>query len=180
MANHSAEYPEGVLNKDVLKSFMSISGSDSNPTWTRGYERIPDNWYRRNTLDAYTIPYFLADILYFTETVPEINLVGCNQGKVDTFLTIDPDVLSNGAYTADQVAKNPLCFATEFARAELPVLTGLSGLVLNPLTKLLNSVTGGMNCASIGSVNTSALAICPGFSLYGGPTAPVAPGAIQS
>jgi hypothetical protein len=30
MANKSAEYPEGVLNKQVLKSFMSITGSDSN------------------------------------------------------------------------------------------------------------------------------------------------------
>ncbi len=30
MANHSAEYPEGVLNKDVLKSFMSISGPENN------------------------------------------------------------------------------------------------------------------------------------------------------
>jgi hypothetical protein len=180
MANHSTEYPEGVLNQDVLKSFMAISGSDSNPVWKRGYERIPDNWYRRNTLDAYTIPYFLADILYFAETVPEILTVGCNQGKVDTFLTIDPDVISNGAYTAAQVAKNPLCFATEFAKAELPALTGLTGATLNPLLNSLNSVVGSMDCASIGSVNTSALAVCPGFSLYGGPAAAVAPGAIQS
>ena len=30
MANKSSEYPEGVLNKDVLKSFMSITGSDAN------------------------------------------------------------------------------------------------------------------------------------------------------
>ena len=112
--------------------------------------------------------------------MPEINLVGCNQGKVDTFLTIDPDTLSNGAYTAAQVAKSPLCFATEFALAELPGLTGLSSIVLAPLTKVFNSVTSGMNCASIGNVNTSALAACPGFTLYGGPTAPVAPGAIQS
>lgn len=121
-----------------------------------------------------------SDILYFTETVPEINLVGCNQGKVDTFLTIDPSTLSNGAYTAAQVAKNPLCFATEFALAELPALTGLSSAVLAPLTKVFDSVTSGMNCQAIGSVNTSALSVCPGLSLYGGPKAPVAPGAIQS
>ena len=30
MANKSAEYPEGVLNQQVLKSFMSITGTDSN------------------------------------------------------------------------------------------------------------------------------------------------------
>ena len=30
MANKSAEYPEGILNKDVLKNFMSIYGDDDN------------------------------------------------------------------------------------------------------------------------------------------------------
>lgn len=55
MANHSAEAPEGILSRDVLNSFMSISGSEANPVWTRGHERIPENWYRRNTLDAYTV-----------------------------------------------------------------------------------------------------------------------------
>lgn len=44
MANKSAEYPEGVLNKDVLKSFMSITGPENNLKWTKGNERIPDNW----------------------------------------------------------------------------------------------------------------------------------------
>ena len=27
------------------------------PVWTPGHEQIPDNWYKRNTADAYTIPY---------------------------------------------------------------------------------------------------------------------------
>jgi len=75
MANHTATYPEGVLNKEVLKSFMSISGPENNAShqalitrlltemltvpqlkWTPGHERIPDNWYRRNALDPYGIP----------------------------------------------------------------------------------------------------------------------------
>lgn len=30
MANKSAEYPEGILNKATLKSFMSIHGTDEN------------------------------------------------------------------------------------------------------------------------------------------------------
>ncbi|KAK0262779.1 hypothetical protein LTS09_002754 [Friedmanniomyces endolithicus] len=182
MANHSAEYPEGVLNKDVLKSFMSISGPENNLVWTPGHERIPSNWYRRNTADAYTIPYFETDILYFTSSNPQLNLVGCNEGKVDTYQNIDASTLSNGAYTAAQAAANPIRFATEFALAELPGLTGLSltSGVLGSLTSVLSSVTKNLGCKAIGSVNTTALALCPGFSLYGGPTAPVAPGAIQS
>lgn len=57
MSNKSAEYPEGVLNKNVLKSFMSYSGPENNLTHTPGYERIPDNWYKRNPSDEYSIPY---------------------------------------------------------------------------------------------------------------------------
>ncbi|KAK5714312.1 hypothetical protein LTR17_017243 [Elasticomyces elasticus] len=180
MANHTAEYPEGRLNKEVLKSFMSIQGPEDNLKWVPGNERIPNNWYRRNTLDAYTIPYFNTDVLYFASTNPELLLVGCNEGKVDTYQHIDASTLSNGAYTAAQAASNPICFATEFARLEIPALTGLASTLLSPLTNVLNTVSKNLNCAKIGSVNTTALALCPGFSLYGGPTAAVAPGAIQS
>ena len=94
---------------------------------------------------------------------------------MNSYNTIDAETLSDGAYTAQQAAQNPLCFATEFLKAELPGLTGLNLLsgALSPVLNLLNSVTGGLDCAAIGSVNTSALTACPGFSLYGGPTAPV-------
>ena len=53
MSNKSAAYPEGVLNKAVLKSFMAITGPENNLKWTKGYERIPDNWYKRNDADQY-------------------------------------------------------------------------------------------------------------------------------
>ena len=62
MANKSAEYPEGILNQDVLKSFFSISGNSGSFTWTPGNERIPDNWYKRAIGDEYTIPYFALDL----------------------------------------------------------------------------------------------------------------------
>ncbi|KAK4553340.1 hypothetical protein LTR86_009640 [Recurvomyces mirabilis] len=180
MANHSAEYPEGRLNKDVLKSFYSVTGDSNSLKWTPGHEQIPYNWYRRNTADAYTIPYFLTDILYFSITNPQINSVGCNQGRVDSYNTIDAATLSNGAYTAAQAAANPVCFATEFAIAEIPSLTGLPATAVAPLTKTLQGLTSGLNCKAIGSVNQTALSVCPGFAFYGGPTGPVAPGAIQS
>ena len=58
MANKSEENPEGVLNKEVLKSFMAIYGDDEeNLHWKRGYERFPDNFYKRNPTDEYSIPY---------------------------------------------------------------------------------------------------------------------------
>lgn len=57
MANKSAEYPEGILNKNVLKSFMAIYGEEDNLYWKQGWERFPDNWYKRNPTDEYSVPY---------------------------------------------------------------------------------------------------------------------------
>ncbi|EME38183.1 hypothetical protein DOTSEDRAFT_141173 [Dothistroma septosporum NZE10] len=179
MSNKSAEYPEGLLNKAVLKSFMSVTGPENNLTHTPGYEAIPDNWYKRNPSDDYTIPYFISDIGYFGQTQPGIYQIGCNKGKVNTYSPFDPSQLTNGAYTAQQVAANPVCFAAEFAIAEIPLLSGVSTNSAALITQL-KSYTSALNCASIGSVNQSALTSCPGFSFYGGPTGPVAPGAIQS
>jgi hypothetical protein len=36
---------------------MSYTGPENNLTHTPGYERIPDNWYKRNPSDEYSIPY---------------------------------------------------------------------------------------------------------------------------
>nr|POF15021.1 aromatic peroxygenase [Quercus suber] len=180
MANKSAENPEGILNKAVLKSFHSISGPENNLVWTPGHERIPDNWYKRHPSDEYSIPYFEADILYFAETQPEILTIGCNQGRVDSYNAIDAATISSGAYTASQLAQNPVCFASEFAITTLPALTGLSTAVLKPLTSKLQGYLSGLDCTRIGAVNMTALTACPGFSFYGGPTGPVASGAVQS
>jgi len=62
MSNKSATYPEGILNKAVLKSFMAISGPENNLKWTKGYERIPDNWYKRNDADQ-SVPCFCPAVL---------------------------------------------------------------------------------------------------------------------
>lgn len=56
MANHSVQYPEGYLDKETFKSFFAVSGTSGSFTYQPGYERIPDNWYRRPLTDAYTIP----------------------------------------------------------------------------------------------------------------------------
>lgn len=58
MSNKSAEYPEGRLNKEVLKSFMAVSGPENNLKHTPGYEKMPDSWYKRNPSDEYSVPYF--------------------------------------------------------------------------------------------------------------------------
>lgn len=43
MSNKSAEYPEGYLNGDVLKSFFSITGDKGNFQWKEGYGEYSTN-----------------------------------------------------------------------------------------------------------------------------------------
>ena len=55
MANHSAQYPDGYLDRDTLKSFFGMTGASGSFAYTPGGERIPDNWYKRPTTDLYSI-----------------------------------------------------------------------------------------------------------------------------
>ena len=55
MANHSAQYPQGYLDKETFKSFFAVTGKSGAFKYTPGYERIPDNWYKRPVGDEYTI-----------------------------------------------------------------------------------------------------------------------------
>src|SRR5690242_4936594 len=48
MSNHSVQYPNGILDKETLKSFFAITENpDGSLTYNPGKERIPNNWYRR-------------------------------------------------------------------------------------------------------------------------------------
>ena len=181
MSNKSAENPEGVLNKDVLKTWMSVTGPENNLQHVPGHESIPDNWYKRNALDTYSIPYFEADILYFAATDPQILTIGCNAGKVNTYNTISPSVLTAGASTVTSLLSNPFCFGVQFLEAAGPSLLGLSSTQTSALQPALQSAASAAGCASnpITTTSLTQLQNCPGFSLYGGPTGPIAPGAIQ-
>lgn len=123
-------------------------------------------------------------MFYVAERDPRIALIGCNQGKVNTYNAISPELLTSGAYTTAQVLANPVCFSTQFLAAALPAATGLAASALAPLTTLLTSATGALgdlgDCPAILNANLSALAFCPGATAYGGPTASVFPGSIQS
>ncbi|KAI9659726.1 MAG: hypothetical protein M1831_003624 [Alyxoria varia] len=181
MSNKSEEHSEGILNKEVLKSFMSISGPEGNLQWNFGKERFPDVFYRRNDADLYSIPYFESDVLYFATTNPEILSIGCNQGEVDTYNPFNIATLTNGLATLTSLTRNPLCFTINFIQATSQSLLGLSGSKHNRLNEALSSAAGAGNCGSnpMKSASLTQLKNCPGFTLYGGPGGPIAPGAIQ-
>ena len=82
MANKSEENPEGLLTGDVFKTFYAMSGNYPNFQYTAGHEAFPNNWYKRNPVDYYTIPYFALDAVAMATAHPQFLSVGGNTGKV--------------------------------------------------------------------------------------------------
>lgn len=100
MANKSEEYPEGRLNGEVLKSFYAITGDDGDFTYTPGNERIPDNWYTRNSLDAYTIPYLDMDTVTMLLQHLEFGSIGSNTGTTNSFVGVNIENLTSSVHSA--------------------------------------------------------------------------------
>ncbi|KAL9082865.1 MAG: hypothetical protein Q9165_008750 [Trypethelium subeluteriae] len=183
MANKSAEYPEGRLTGDVLKSFYSITGEDGNFTYTPGYERIPDNWYTRHPVDAYTIPYFSLDAVAQLVQYPEFGSVGGNTGTTNSFVGIDPANLTGGVYSASNLAEgnNLLCYALELTTQETPdILSGLftdTSAAADQIGSALNNATDSLGCPQLNSINKDQFSQFPGYTQpYDGYTDPTSGG----
>jgi len=168
MGNKSAEFPEGYLNGDVLKSFFSITGESESFVWKEGYERFPDNWYKRAIGDEYTIPFFMSDLNAAALQYPQFLDIGGNTGKVDTFAGIDVKNVSGGVYNLQTLAQgnNAACFAFQFAQQTAPdVLKGLFSSLTAPLAQLndaFEKVFAEISCPQLQSVDTSQFANYPG------------------
>lgn len=168
MANKSAEYPEGYLNADVLKSFFSITGTPGNFQWTEGYEKIPDNWYKRAIGDEYTIPFFALDLNAAALEYPQFLSVGGNTGKVDTFTGVDLTNVTSGVYNLQTLAQgnNAACFAFQFAQQAAPdILKGLFSGITKPLAQLndaMGKVFSEISCPQLQAIDTSQFKNYPG------------------
>ena len=174
MANKSSEYPEGRLTGDVLKSFYSVTGEYPNFKYTPGHETIPDNWYKRNPVDYYTIPYLAVDAVTMALQHPEFLSLGGNTGKTNSFLGVDPQNLTSGVYTASNLLEgnNAFCFALELSLMESPdILSGLysdDNAALDALGTAVNKATGALGCPQLNAINKgefeSSFAPYPGFT----------------
>ncbi|KAL1304902.1 hypothetical protein AAFC00_003820 [Neodothiora populina] len=169
MANKSAEYPEGRLDGDVLKSFFSITGDSGNFKYTPGYERIPKNWYTRNALDPYTIPFFSLDLNAAAAQYPEFLSIGGNTGKVNSFTGVDITNLTGGVYNLQTLLQgnNLACFGLQTAVQALPDF--ISGLLTNSaLSNLLDSALGnataGLDCPQLTEIDEDQFAQYPGYA----------------
>lgn len=117
-----------------------------------------------------------TDIGNFAEGQEYTQTAGCNTGTVDSFQVIDVTAMTGGAYTPASALADPVCFGIAFANAQAKKVP----IVSDVLFELILPIQNTLGCVTIPSLDTSVSESCPGYSNYGGPTGPVAPGAIET
>ncbi|KAB8304952.1 hypothetical protein EYC80_004269 [Monilinia laxa] len=169
MANHTAEYPEGILDQFNLKSFFGVTGESGAFVKKDGWERIPFGWGKRAIGDEYGIVEFAEDILYFTSEYPNTVTVGGNTGTVNSFTPIDFSDLTSGVYDIPTLlsGNNIACFLLQNAQLTAPdILKGLFADITEPLG-IFTEMTGGLlsslgSCPQLKEVDTTRMSIFPG------------------
>jgi hypothetical protein len=94
----------GVVASSATWPFNSITGDYPDSQYAPSYEKIPDNWYKCNLVDYYTIPYLAEDSLAMGLESPEFFSVGGNTGETNTFTGVYVENLTDGIFNAS----NPL------------------------------------------------------------------------
>lgn len=163
MGNKSAEYPQGYLDRDVLKSFFAVTAEPDNFQYNRGHERIPTNWYKRAIGDEYGIASLAADMTAAALTYPELLSLGANQGRVNTFAGVDIGNLTGGVYNLQNLVQgnNAACLAFQLVLQALPdVVKGLYSPISLPLVRLngvLGNAIDGLSCPQLQNVDMDQL-----------------------
>ncbi|CAK1362436.1 unnamed protein product [Cercospora beticola] len=167
MSNHTAENPGGYLDEAMLKDFFAVSGtgegaSGNNPgtyIHNRGQERIPLNWYRRNTADAYSLADVFIDLLAGAQTNPNTLRIGGNTGTTNSFTGLDVSDLTGGAFNGATLfqGNNLACFAFGAAMAGgIDQLDGVLSIVQNalgPITGAITNAVAGLSCPQLEAAN---------------------------
>ncbi|KAF8543354.1 Chloroperoxidase, partial [Trichophaea hybrida] len=149
-SNFTKDYPQGNLSKEILMSIFAVYENPVTGIFThkKGWERIPDNWYRRppgGLIGDYGTVAFAADFVKMALKVPQLLKVGGNTGKVNSFVGVDLGDLTGGIYNALDLLDPAklVCFIFRLLLVAVPDLFqgGLVGnlikIALNLLTKTL-------------------------------------------
>ncbi|KAF4555584.1 Dothistromin biosynthesis peroxidase dotB-like protein 2 [Elsinoe fawcettii] len=170
MGNKSAEHPDGRLNGEILKSFFSVEGESGSFKHNPGGERIPEQWYTRNKLDPYSIPFLALDTNAMGLQHPQFLIPGGNTGTTGSYVGIDPENLSGGLFNAGNLAQgnNAACLAYQATVQFLPdILRGLFASITAPLSKLtsqFDSVTKALDCSQLKAIDKAQFNKYPGFT----------------
>ncbi|KAJ4384921.1 hypothetical protein N0V86_000525 [Didymella sp. IMI 355093] len=167
-ANYSAEYPDGYLDEETLKSFQGVTGEKGSFQWQAGRERIPDNWHRRPLDNPYSLVSLNVDALDMLEHIPYVAAIGGNTGEPNTFTGVNIADLTGGVFNAETLLEgnNLMCFAfTALEEAVPDILSGLLGNVLLAVKKLstaLDPVLDTFGCPQLTKYDQTLLGKFPG------------------
>ncbi|OJJ55481.1 hypothetical protein ASPSYDRAFT_183585 [Aspergillus sydowii CBS 593.65] len=132
--NHSTEQPDGVLTKEIVRNLFAVYGDDNNLEYRKGWERLPENWYRRPT--DWGLLGLNVDLLDWTMKYPELASIGGNTGTVNSFTGLDMSDLTGGVLNATTLLEgnNLLCFIFEVLKFASPnALAGIYQTLAVPL-----------------------------------------------
>jgi len=87
----------------VLKSFYAMSSDYPNFRFTPAHESFPNDWYKRNPADYYTIPYLSIDSNMMALSDPQFFSVGGNTRRTNIFTGIYPANLTGGVYADSNI-----------------------------------------------------------------------------
>lgn len=98
---------------DILKSFFAVSGERGGFVYNRGYERIPENWYK-TTVD-YGLVQLNLDVVSFILKYPVFASIGGNVGRVNSFTGVDLADPAGGVLNMGNLlqSNNLICFVLE-------------------------------------------------------------------
>ncbi|KAF4465696.1 Aromatic peroxygenase [Fusarium albosuccineum] len=185
MANHSEEYPEGYLSREVFTTFFGVEGDKpGNFKVKQGWERIPENWYKRPVGNEFSIPTYVVDILKHASKYPRLLNVGGNLGKPNTFAGVDLGDLTGGVFNSAMLLEgdNLECFVLQFLMATTPDFLGttFSDLTkaLAPLTDRVQQLLAGKLCPELQEINMKLFEKYPGFTESYGTYAGLSKGSI--
>ncbi|CAK1368314.1 Aromatic peroxygenase [Cercospora beticola] len=170
MSNRSAENPDGVLNRDVLKQFFGVTGEPGSFVHNRGQERIPDNWYRRTSTSLYNIPEVVADVFVNNAMYPGIVRFGGNTGTTNSFTGVDITDLSGGALNAQSLLEgnNAACFFLQASQQGIPdaldPALGAIGSVANWAAQQLGPISDKLACPQLVDFESALFDQFPGAS----------------
>lgn len=186
MANHSDEYPDGYLSRSLFACLFGVEGnSPDNFVVKQGWERIPENYYRRPIDNDFSMPAFANDILAHAAYYPRLLNIGGNTGKPDTFALVDIGDLTGGVFNGLDLfeGNNLMCFVLRLIQTGAPGIVGTMfsdvESALLPLTDQLQQLLAERTCPQMQKVNWDLFKKFPGYTKSYG-TYPGAPKGLLS
>ena len=172
MANHSEEYPEGYLDRKTFSSFfgVEVDARGKNFNVKQGFEKIPENWYKRPINDDYSIPDFLLDVLEHAAYDPRLLSIGGNTNGVNSFTGVDLEDLTGGVFNFANILDpdNLACLIFQITLAAGPDFLGSTFTdvkkALTPLSDKVMQLLAGKECPQLLEYNQGLFEQYPGYT----------------